>query len=286
MGFHSGHSHYNTAWFGENIVMAPTPILFPLVMTLITVPTTRVLLGVAGGAIQLRGMIPSNFDKKLNVLWPDTAVESKDGLSLLLLMGVVFPIALISLPGVPIFGGTKHWMPAYPFMCLFAGLGAKRFWEVLSQRLTCFSLRFVAPVVMVLLLSPVLQQTITSHPLSLASYVPLFGGARGAADVGMTTQFWGYTTAGVLPFLNENVQLGGRVFFHDTARPSYDMFREEGLLREDIRFGNVRGSSFALIHHELHMIRQEAWIWNAYRTIKPVYILDFQGVPIVSVFGK
>src|SRR5437870_1094649 len=26
----------------------------------------------------------------------------------------------------PIFGGTKHWLTAYPFLCLFAGLGFEK----------------------------------------------------------------------------------------------------------------------------------------------------------------
>lgn len=286
LGFHSGHSHYNTAWFGKNVVMAPTPIFFPLVMTLITVPTTLVILSLIGGAIQGRGMIPESFDKKLSRLFRDTSVESKDGLTVLLLLGAAFPIALISLPGVPIFGGTKHWLPAYPFICLFAGLGAVRFLDYVSRIFCRFPKSVLQPVLLGFLLSPIVQQTITSHPLGLASYAPLIGGAPGAASLGMTTQFWGYTTAGVLPFLNANVPENGNVFFHDTASASVNMFREEGLLRPDIRFSGVGKSSMALIHHELHMIRQEAWIWNAYGSLRPVYILDYQGVPIVSVFSR
>lgn len=286
MGFHSGHSHYNTAWFGENIVMAPTPLAFPLVMTLITVPTTIVILSLIGGGAQLRNMIPESFDKKLNSLWPKPSIANADGLGLLLIMGAVFPIALISLPSVPVFGGTKHWMPAYPFICLFAGYGAARFSRILVRIFSRVPRQIVVSAALLFLLFPVVQQTVTSHPLGLASYVPIFGGARGAADAGMTTQFWGYTTLGVLPYINAHVPPKGKVFFHDTARPSYDMFREEGLLREDIRFGGVWGSNLAIIHHELHMIRQEAWIWNMYRTIAPVHILDYQGVPLVSVFQR
>ena len=33
------------------------------------------------------------------------------------------PLFVIALPSSPIFGGTKHWLTAYPFLALFAGLG-------------------------------------------------------------------------------------------------------------------------------------------------------------------
>ena len=33
----------------------------------------------------------------------------------------VTPMLMISLPSTPIFGGTKHWFTAYPFMASFAG---------------------------------------------------------------------------------------------------------------------------------------------------------------------
>ena len=102
----------------------------------------------------------------------------------------------------------------------------------------------------------------------------------------MTRQFWGYTTAGVAPWLNAHVKKGETVEFHDTARPSIRMFREEGLLRGHIRHAGLKEASFALMHHELHMVRNEAWIWNAFGTFVPSHVLLYQGVPIVSVYER
>src|SRR5207302_3197932 len=42
---------------------------------------------------------------------------------LLLFLGFFVPIAVFFLPKTPIFGGTKHWLPAYPFLAVFAGRG-------------------------------------------------------------------------------------------------------------------------------------------------------------------
>jgi 4-amino-4-deoxy-L-arabinose transferase-like glycosyltransferase len=271
LAFHATHAHYNTAYFGENVIAAPTPISLPAVMTAFTVPTTVLLLALAGAAIIVRRH-------------PRDRAPAHGGLALLLALCAVFPIALISLPSVPIFGGTKHWMPAMPFLALLAGAGAARFAEAVADRCGRLPRPAVVAAALALLLAPPLQQTWTSHPFGLASYVPLVGGAPGAADLGLLRQFWGYTTAGVLPFLNEEVPSGGRVYFHDTAPRSVEMFREDGTLRRDIRNSKIEGSDFALVHHELHMIMVDTWIWNEYGAVHPARVLTYQGVPIVSVY--
>jgi 4-amino-4-deoxy-L-arabinose transferase-like glycosyltransferase len=286
LGFHSSHVHYNTAWFGENIIQAPTPIAFPAVMTLFTIPAVIIVLCLFGSLTRLRHHLPAAVDHKLQSSWVETGPRSSNGLDLLLLISLVFPIALISLPFVPVFGGTKHWMPAFPFIAILGGVAAARLAHLVSNLLNRLPAVAISASVIVFLLLPPFQQTAASHPFGLASYVPLIGGAPGAASLGMTRQFWGYTTAGVLPWLNANVPKSGRVEFHDTVAPAVKMYQEEGTLRSDIRMGNLKNSSFALMHHELHMVRNEAWIWNGFGTFVPAYVLTYQGVPIVSIYQR
>jgi len=284
LGFHAEHPHYNTAYFGEDIIAAPTPISLPTVMTAFTVPSVVLLLGFCGALLLIRRHLPQRLERRLLGLWEPSPPGPGRGLDLLLALCAIFPIALISWPTVPIFGGTKHWMPAMPFIALLAGAGASRLASLAARRLPGFSSRAAQAMVVLFLLIPPLQQTVTSHPYGLASYVPLVGGAPGAADLGMTRQFWGYTTAGVLPFLNEHVPDRGRVYFHDTAGPSVEMFRTDGTLRRDIRSSNIKGSDYALVHHELHMIMVDTYIWNAYGVHNPVFVSTYQGVPMVSVY--
>jgi hypothetical protein len=89
-----------------------------------------------------------------------------------------------------------------------------------------------------------------------------------------------------VPWLNEHVPKKGYVEFHDSAAPAVKMYQEEGTLRRDIRIGTLKNASFALMHHELHMIRNEAWIWNGFGTFVPSYVLTYQGVPIVSIYER
>lgn len=284
LGFHAHHAHYNTAYFGENVIAAPTPISLPTVMTAFTVPSVVLLLAIAGAILLLRRRLPAVLDRRVRGWWSPAPPAPRDGFDLLVAICALFPIALISFPSVPIFGGTKHWMPALPFIALLAGAGASRLFSIAAIKLKRLSPRAVSAMLLALLLAPPLQQTIVSHPYGLASYVPLVGGAPGAADLGMLRQFWGYTTMGVLPFLNEQVPPGGRVYFHDTARPSVEMFRRDGTLREDIENWRIRGSNYALVHHELHMIMVDTYIWNSYGSVHPAHVLTHQGVPLVSVY--
>jgi 4-amino-4-deoxy-L-arabinose transferase-like glycosyltransferase len=286
VGFHSTHSHYNTAWFGENIVGAPTPMALPAVMTLFTIPTVVIALFFVGTFLRLSLHLPPALERRFQNLAVRGVPPSRNGLDLLWLLAGAFSILLISLPSVPKFGGTKHWMPAFPFIAMVAGGAASRLADWAKGKLRVLPQRVVSTVAIAFLLLPPLQQTATSHPFGLASYVPLIGGAPGAATLGMTTQFWGYTTAGVLPWLNAHCPARSRVEFHDTAFQAYQMYVEEGQLRKDIAFSRLQQSDFALLQHELHMIRNEAWIWNEYDTIVPVHVLTYQGVPLISIYQR
>lgn len=286
MGFHSNHPHYNTEWLGENVYKAPTPILLPIGMTLFTIPTTIVVLALAGIVMRLRHHLPPKLEATVPKTWQPTGPMSKDGLDLLLLIAGGFPIALISLPNVPIFGGTKHWMPAFPFIALLAGLAAVRLVDVMRERLSGVPAKVAAVLLGALLIAPAAQQTASSHPFGLASYVPFIGGAPGAATIGLTRQFWGYTTRSVIPWLNKTYPNGARLEIHDTAHPAFHMFHEDGTLKRSIRAAKLSRSNVALLHHELHMIYAERWIWDEYHEFIPTFVLTYHGVPMVSVYTR
>src|SRR5262249_30572891 len=106
----------------------------------------------------------------------------------------------------PIFGGTKHWITAYPFVCLFAGAGfdwaLRNIRELLPSRLRRFKVPEVA-VAACVLLGP-LVMTLHAHPWGLSAYMPIVGGTPGGASLGLNRSFWGYTTGAVQDFINES----------------------------------------------------------------------------------
>ncbi|HKU41815.1 MAG TPA: glycosyltransferase family 39 protein, partial [Polyangiales bacterium] len=113
--FHLHHAYYNMEYFGVNYFWPPFPISYAWVMTLYTVPLSTLALGCFGVGERLAALLP---DRGTQRGWAAADPE----LITLLFAGALFaPLVLLSVPTTPIFGGTKHWFPAYPFLCLFAG---------------------------------------------------------------------------------------------------------------------------------------------------------------------
>ena len=116
--FHRQHEHYPVDYFGHLYMLPPFPMNYPWVMTLFTVPLATLVLGGVGLVICTQR------------IWQ--GIKSDDGrghrgvAECLLVLNLMVPIVIISLPNTPIFGGTKHWMPAMPFLALTAGIGAVR----------------------------------------------------------------------------------------------------------------------------------------------------------------
>src|SRR5690606_22175579 len=106
----------------------------------------------------------------------------------------------------PIFGGTKHWITAYPFFALF---GAEAFVRVCEMARTAFSTRWptlarwskLGPLpelaLAISVLAAPLAITAHSHPWGLSTYTPLVGGSPGGASIGLNRSYWGYTTGAV-----------------------------------------------------------------------------------------
>jgi hypothetical protein len=242
---------------------------------------------------------------------PRAAASFSDGWS----HGVLWAACLVLsyapwlLPSTPIFGGTKHWMTAYPFIALFAGAAFSA--AVRRARVGLRALRVArrgsgatagafapgaalaaaarGPLVPALLGAAVvaapIAETLHAHPWALSAYTPLVGGAPGAASLGLNRAFWGYTTGAVVDYLNEHVPPRGTVYIHDTAGQAWDMLLRDGRLRKDIRgVGAVAGADFALYHHEKHMLGQAYQAWVAFGTTSPEHVAGLDGVPVILVY--
>jgi hypothetical protein len=190
----------------------------------------------------------------------------------------------------PIFGGTKHWIIAYPFIALFAAdafvavcraaraaVGAKVWQSGPLPELTLAVCVLVAPFAM----------TAHSHPWGLSTYTPLVGGSPGGASLGLNRSFWGYTTGAVQEDINEHAPQKAKVFIHDTAVASWRMMERDGRLRRDLdpRL-TVAYSKLGVYHHEQHMSRVEHQIWVEYQTISPFRVSGPDGVPVVWLYER
>ena len=291
--FHLGHEYYNMEFLGETYWKPPMPRLYAPVMTLATVPlVTLVLFGVGAGCAAWEA-VRTRWWPDLPSPAPPTPLEPPALRRTVLLWALCLLLSYAPWlsSNTPIFGGTKHWITAYPFLCLFAALG----FAVAADRLRVLAARWRHPFVSqgvpyalaaAVLIGPA-KMTYDSHPWGLGFYAPLVGGAPGAATLGLNRSFWGYTTGAVVPYLNEHVPPGGTVYVHDTALQSWQMLVRDGRLRSDIRATlRPQDADVALYHHEPHMSRVEVQLWVLFGTVAPATIGTYEGVPIVWIYER
>lgn len=284
--FHLHHDYYNMVYFGENYFRPPFPVSFPFVMTLFTVPLTLALLMVFGIALRARAIAPEWLAKRV---MPRGELRADARATDVLWLGcALVPLLVIALPSTPIFGGTKHWFPAYPFLCLFAGYAALHVIVSTESRLISRGLGEAGPISilsMALLLAPGFAETAHSHRFGLSHYTLAAGGVPGAADYGMNRQFWGFTTGSVVDFLKAKMPEGGSVYLNDTTFLAFEMLKRDGLLPPNIRAeGHLSEADYVLVHHEEHFAEVDFQAWQAFGSVQPVHVLTYDGVPIVSIY--
>ncbi len=289
MRFHLHHDYYNMEFLGHTYHRPPMPLGYAWVMTAATVPLVTLILFALGLWAALTTLLPW-----LRRMVGSHQAPTQDPGTLwlwLVFLGAAYAPWLS--PNTPIFGGTKHWLGAYPFLCLVAALGwthLSRHWRLwAATRPGLLARRPQLPVWLgtaALLIGPV-TMTLDSVPWGLSFYTPLVGGAPGAATLGLNRTFWGYTTQSLGPAIRQAKPNGGRLFVSDTALSAFAMMqRDEPWARAFVPTLHLPSSDIALYHHEPHMGRVEYQIWEAFGTTTPTAIQGFQGVPVVWMYVR
>jgi 4-amino-4-deoxy-L-arabinose transferase-like glycosyltransferase len=266
-GFHLHHEHYPVRYFGTGLWEPPFPLAFPWVMWGVTIPVATLICALAGVATALRQVGRE--------LWWGEAV--RPDASSLLLLNLAIPVLLIGMPEVPIFGGTKHWMNALPFLTLFAAQFA---WVAACRCSGRGAVRLGLAAALVL---PGAISCLRHHPHGIGSYNSLVGGVRGAASAGFERQFWGGGSAALLALVNERAEPRAKVFFDRTNREAFDTYQATGMLRGDLRFSpRPSGADWAFAFHQ----PDSDWVLVDLRQrMDLVAGVAIEGVPVVSLFS-
>ncbi len=276
--FHRLHAYYNTEYFGVNYNRPPLPVSYPFVMTWATVPTTALVLALAGLALGLRRAFQRSPVPKDSPRWraPLAGHDRRDGLLWALFAG--FPLLLIAVPTIPIFGGTKHWLTAYPFFALAATSAF-----ITLVRAADLPRRWsLAPALALLLvLVPGLWSTIDGHPYGLSQYAPFVGGPRGAADLGLLRGFWGHAVpASVI----DPTRPGAPIYLHDMHELARQQYHREGRWPAGSTPATPARARAALLFHERHMLSLELQVWDGLHTVTPAEVVTLDDVPLTSLY--
>jgi 4-amino-4-deoxy-L-arabinose transferase-like glycosyltransferase len=268
--YHLGHENYPVDYFGTLYREPPFPWSFPWVMSAITVPLPILVAGLCGGVLVLR-----------RALGPDG--RERDG-AWQVLLGALVPPFIISLPTVPIFGGTKHWLPGMPFFALAAALALVEGGRAVAA-LGGRRARLVAVALVVLPVALGAAEIVRTHPLEHTDFNELVLGHQGGAALGMPRGFWGGAGGGLLPTLNALAGPGELVFTHRMNLYDFEAYQRDGLIRADLRWTDDLGrAQWALAYHQREHQDVEYECWRRAGDRRPTASLAIDGVPIVSLY--
>jgi hypothetical protein len=301
--FHTAHVFYNIEFLGETYFRPPFPRSYTWLMTLATVPLITLVLSVLGTGASVRWLLRDRVGawwqqrRALGLrasLGEDAPKESRLSAeahfqSQVILWGlcVLASYSPWLSSASPIFGGTKHWATAYPYLCLFGGVGFVLLYQRIAAALPALRRPWLAGALATTCALGPLVMTVDSHPWGLSTYTPIVGGAPGAASLGLNRTFWGYTTGAIQDRINEVAPERATVFVHDTAIQSFRMMSKDGRLRRDLRPQlGVAGSQIGLYQHEPHMLRVEYQMWVDYGTVRPDHVGSYHGVPVVWMYRR
>lgn len=231
-------------------------------------------------------------DSKRGFFRPLSGCNRSEGF--LVAISALFPLVLISVPSTPIFGGTRNWMPAMPYIALLAGIG---FGTICTRALDATGLgnrkrlsAVLAAAACLLVTAPGFFQTLHAGHIAPSYYTPIIGGPRGAATIGTKRQYWGYTARQALGWINRELPERARIYPHDTMGLALDVYKRDGLLRKGIQssggeFWGVSRSQYAIFQHEMHQVMWEFLIWQEYGTFRPAKVMTIDGVPLLYIYG-
>jgi DNA gyrase inhibitor GyrI len=75
------------------------------------------------------------------------------------------------------------------------------------------------------------------------------------------------------------------VYVCDTLDVSFRMLSRDGLLSDRIHATwDIASADYAIVHHEHHFAEVDYQLWSVFGSTQPVYVLAYDGVPIISVY--
>ena len=273
INFHARHVHYPVDYLGHLYYGPPFPVHFPFVFTLFTLPVVTLCLGFIGFGL-------TSWSAWQRWRRHDHSIP----IELFLLANTLIPILIIAWPTTPIFGGTKHWMPAMPFFAVMGALALKWIFSLthLAER------RVLSLVIAIALSAPGLWLTQEYGAHGPAWYNSLIGGAPGAAELRMPRNFWGYSSVELSEWLNKRPEELRNVFWHNATGIAVHHYRRAGWLERSVESTGdwtYPYADWALYHHQHEKSPEELDLWWRYGTPLPVEGFFIDGVQQIGVYA-
>ncbi len=295
---------WETHYLGNLILNPPPfPVDYPFVMWLYTLPVSVVFLGLLGFAMLLWrsrfGQVVKGFVLKASgeKRWKHPGDAWNGSLesipsrfdNWLLIVNILLPLAIIANPKTPVYGGTKHFMTAVPYLCI-ACVMALRF---IAQRFSSHAwfqsraglTRMLSPALILLAMLPGVFGLLICQGNELSYYNEIMGGPTRSPEVGMQRSFWAAGSRLILPELNKLKRHGQRVYYNNTPYDSQRAYKWVGEM--DQGFHPARDewrADLAVLNTWQFKLEKIYEVRRAFGTNAPSAVGDLLGVPLVEVY--
>ncbi|MFH1301340.1 MAG: glycosyltransferase family 39 protein [Planctomycetota bacterium] len=191
-------------YFGTKYADRDLPWHYPWVMLLTSIPVGLLILAFIGSW-------------KSGCSVSDKQQHRPNG-EMLLLLSLLWPLVLFSLPGITVYDGVRLFLMVFPLAAILIGQGAVTVFDWAHRR---FPPRLATTTIALLLLTQ-FYPTIAYAPCWLSDYSLLIGGLKGANAAGMEVTYWGDSiTADMLQKVTDEVPENSVIQLAPILHPAY-----------------------------------------------------------------
>ncbi|QYJ17064.1 hypothetical protein Rxycam_02901 [Rubrobacter xylanophilus DSM 9941] len=248
---------------------AGAPWHYPLVCLVVLAPLVVALSGVVGAVVLLRN------------------ASSPAAGWILLNLGLVLAVAGSGL--VPVYGGPRQFLAAFPLWAVCAGVGLG--W--LAGRLRSFGVAALLAAYVTLALPGILWTGVQN---SLEYYGEAVGLIPGARALGFETTYMADTYRCAVRWLNRNAPEGATVYVQAGTYPVAESYRRAGELRRDLRPAYLAPIAVERYVYDRRVREGSYFIFLPRQSIytnqmlalqrkEPLYACEKGGVPLVMVYS-
>jgi len=264
-------------YFGHVYPDKAVPWHYPLVMTLVTVPTGILFLSMFG----LVKAVRQSLERPRQAL---------------LVINLAAILGTFMLPWMPRYDGVRLFLAAFPFLAMLAGAGGHRCWVWLCSHSVGRPWRPLFALVALFVTQAGAVALI--HPYELSYYNAAVGGLWGADRLGLEATYWhDAVNRRVFQWLNAECPPGSRIAFYPVGEfvvrnnpeefDFYDAFYlnpRRGL--QAVRFEPGVSWDYVVLNARKAMLRNNPEAWRVLTTRQPLFAVRKQGVLLCGVYAR
>jgi len=259
LSFHMHHAVVYVYYLGDQQPIAPWH--YPWVLTFITVPLLIL-------ALFFIGWISIIFHRSRT--------------NIFLLFNALFPLVLLSFPSVPKYDGVRLFLPAFPFVCIIAGMGLQQIF-LLAKKIKLEKMFYFA---FICLFGLTLYSAIFKvHPYQSSYFNEIIGGVDGASKRGFEPEYWGNAYIGALRWMNEHSEKTFWIYMADIEPKilwGLELYKKDGLLKKSVKFGNKNNSDYLILLIRQGFFNEE--MWRYYKYGEPVFSVKLSQTNLVNIY--